>query len=101
MHDAYSATIRTNRFVAQRAVSVECCYQNVGIATSLAMTMFAGDELKEAMGVPFFYGTCEALFVGLYCIVVWKMGWTKAPADVPLWKVIVTSYEVLEADGSE
>ena len=65
------------------------------------MTMFAGDDLKEAMGVPFFYGACEALFVGLYCIIAWKMGWTKAPADASFWRVIVTSYEVLEAEFNQ
>lgn len=32
-------------------VAIECCYQNVGIATSLALTMFDGEELNEAMGV--------------------------------------------------
>lgn len=32
-------------------VAIECCYQNVGIATSLALTMFQGDELSDAMGV--------------------------------------------------
>jgi predicted Na+-dependent transporter len=32
-------------------VAIECCYQNVGIGTSLALTMFQGVELTEAMGV--------------------------------------------------
>jgi len=32
-------------------IGIECCYQNVGIATSLALTMFEGDALHEAMGV--------------------------------------------------
>lgn len=81
-----------------RTVSVEACYQNVGIATSMAMTMFSGQELNAAMGVPFFYGVCEAIFVGAYCIVAWKMGWSKAPANAPIWHVIMTSYEVLTAE---
>ena len=63
--------------------------------------MFEGDELNEAMGVPFFYGTVEAILVGLYCLGAWKAGWTKAPRDAPLWKVLVTSYEVLEAERKE
>ena len=50
-----------------RTVAVECCYQNVGIATSLALTMFQGNDLNQAMGVPFFYGMVEAVFVGFYC----------------------------------
>jgi hypothetical protein len=93
----------TNLFVFEinSTVSVEACYQNVGIATSMAMTMFAGRELNVAMGVPFFYGVCEAIFVGSYCIVAWKMGWSKAPANAPLWQVIMTSYEVLRAERHE
>lgn len=32
-------------------VAIECCYQNVGIATSVALTMFEGEDLSDAMGV--------------------------------------------------
>lgn len=31
----------------------------------------------------------------------WKAGWTKAPADASLWNVILTSYEVLEAENMD
>ena len=80
-------------------VAIEACYQNVGIATSLALTMFDDpNEVSEAIGVPFFYGTVEAVLVGLYCVLCWKIGWTKAPADAPIWTVIMTSYEVLEQE---
>lgn len=77
-------------------VAIECCYQNVGIATSLALTMFNGNDLKDAMAVPFLYGLCEAAVVGIYCLIVWKLGWTKAPSNANLCYVLVTSYEVLE-----
>lgn len=77
---------------------MECCYQNVGIATSVALAMFNGQELNQAMGVPLFYGMCEAVFVGIYCIIGWKAGWSKAPSDVALWRMLFTSYEVLEAE---
>ncbi|KAL3943348.1 MAG: hypothetical protein SGBAC_002589 [Bacillariaceae sp.] len=79
-------------------VAVECCYQNVGIATSVALSMFKGAEVKKAMGVPLFYGIVEAIFVGAFCIGGWKAGWTKAPRDVSFWKMIATTYEVLEAE---
>mmetsp|Transcript_43496 Transcript_43496/g.105443 ORF Transcript_43496/g.105443 Transcript_43496/m.105443 type:complete len:441 (+) Transcript_43496:679-2001(+) len=82
----------------QMTVAVECCYQNVGIATSLALTMFKGNDLNQAMGVPFFYGLCEAFFVGTYCIICWKAGWSKAPRDASIWTVVATTYEVLEAE---
>jgi len=79
-------------------VSIECCYQNVGIATSVALTMFEGDELAEAMGAPLFYGTVEAVVLGIYCVAAWKCGWTKAPPDASFCTMIGTSYEVLEAE---
>jgi predicted Na+-dependent transporter len=82
-------------------VGIECCYQNVGIATSVALAMFQGEDLNRAMGVPFFYGVVEAVLVGFYCVICWKANWTKAPADAPLWHVIVTSYEVEEAEKQD
>ena len=82
-------------------VSIECVYQNVGIATSVALTMFDGAELSEAMGVPFFYGCMEAAVLSAYCIGAWKCGWTKAPADVSLWTSIYTSYEILSSEQAE
>jgi hypothetical protein len=72
--------------------------QNVGIATSLALTMFRGAELNDAMGVPFLYGLAEIFFIGIYCVIAWKLGWTKAPPNESIWKVISTSYEVGEGD---
>lgn len=54
-------------------VAIECCYQNVGIASSLALTMFDGDDLNDAMGVPFLYGVMEAVFIGIYCLGAWKV----------------------------
>lgn len=78
--------------------SIESCYQNCGIATSVALSMFQGDERAEAMGVPFFYGVVEFLVIGTYCLVAWKAGWTKAPPREPFWKVVTCSYEVLLAE---
>lgn len=60
--------------------------------------MFEGDDLAEAMGVPLFYGIVEALLLGGYCVIAWKLDWTKAPASDPLLKVLTTSYEVLSAE---
>mmetsp|Transcript_8785 Transcript_8785/g.21322 ORF Transcript_8785/g.21322 Transcript_8785/m.21322 type:complete len:398 (-) Transcript_8785:157-1350(-) len=76
-------------------LSVECCYQNVGIATSVALTMFKGDELSTAMAVPLYYGLVEAVLLGIYCTIAWKANWTKAPKNVSFWTMVTTSYEVL------
>jgi len=77
---------------------IECCYQNCGIATSVAFSMFQGQDRAEALGVPFFYGCVEFLVIGAYCVGAWKAGWTKAPPSEPFWKVITCSYEVLLAE---
>lgn len=79
------------------AVAVEACYQNTGIATSVAITMFEGADQATAIGVPLFYGIVEMVVLAIYCIACWKMGWTKAPADENLCTVIGTSYEVENA----
>jgi hypothetical protein len=79
------------------AVAVEACYQNTGIATSVAITMFSGQDLATAVGVPLFYGICEAVILAVYCLLCWKAGWTKAPANENICVVIATSYEVEKA----
>jgi len=76
--------------------SVECCYQNVGIATFLAMTMFQGAPLKGAIGVPLFYGVLQAALMGIYCIMMWKIGWSKAPRDTSIFRILSSSYEIGE-----
>ena len=60
--------------------------------------MFKGAELNDAMGVPFLYGMAEIFFISIYCLVAWKSGWTKAPANESICKVIATSYEVGDVD---
>lgn len=74
-------------------VSVESCYQNAGIATSVAINMFEGDQLAEAIAVPLYYGLVEAITLGIYCTFAWKMGWTKAPSDESFCTIITSTYE--------
>lgn len=84
-------------------ISVESCYQNVGIAMSVSIAMFYGEDLARAVAVPFYYGLLQATVTFCYCIVAWKLGWTKAPANVSFWTMISTSYEILtiEKEGEE
>eukprot|EP00978_Attheya_sp_CCMP212_P048790 scaffold574922_cov59-Attheya_sp.AAC.1 len=60
--------------------------------------MFEGAERSEAIGVPLYYGLVEAVVLGFYCLGAWKVGWTKAPKDEHLCIVILSSYEVEEAE---
>lgn len=76
------------------AISIGCCFRNTAIATSVAITMFDDpDQRAEAVSVPLFYGFVEAVVIGIYCICVWKMGWTKAPPDEKLCVVLTKTYE--------
>lgn len=76
------------------SISVECCYQNTGIATSVAVTMFSNpEERAQALAVPLFYGLVEAVAIGLYCVSAWKSGWTKAPANEHFCFVVSNTYE--------
>ena len=82
-------------------VLIECCYQNVGIAMSVALTMFEGNDLAEVMGMPLYYGLVEAAVLGIYCIIAWKIGWTQAPPDIFFCTMIIESYEVILAEKKE
>lgn len=84
-------------------ISVESCYQNVGIAMSVAMAMFEGEDLARSVAVPFYYGVVQALCSALYCTIAWKMGWTKAPTSISFWQMISTPYEIsaIESAGGE
>jgi len=85
------------------AVTVESVYQNTGIATSLALTMFSGKEvdLATAIGVPLFYGMVEAGMLAIYCISAWQLGWTKAPPTENFISMLLNSYEVEGDDDTD
>lgn len=80
-------------------LSVECCYQNTGIATTAVLAMFSDpNKVVEAMAVPLYYGLVEMVLIGGYCMVAWKLGWTKAPKEEKLCLVVSKTYEVEDSD---
>lgn len=81
--------------------AVECCYQNTGIATSTALSLFSGSDLQLAMRVPTIYGFVEAISIGLYLLIFWKIGWSKAPKDEKICTIIVKSYELHNEDADK
>jgi hypothetical protein len=81
--------------------AVECAYQNTGIATSAALSLFSGDDLQLAMRVPTMYGFVEAISIGLYLLIFWKLGWSKAPKDEKICTVIIKSYEVVHYEDAD
>ena len=82
------------------SLSVECVYQNTGIAMTSCLALFSGEDQRDALGVPFWYTGMQTLFVAIYCLVAWKSGWTKAPANESFFKVLLNSYEIAEDDAN-
>ena len=78
---------------ARCAVTVECCFQNIGIGLAAALALFDGDEAATAAGVPLFYGLVQSLSVPLFLLSAWQLGWTYAPAHHSLWSVVVKNYQ--------
>lgn len=97
----------------QLAVTVETCYQNIGLATTIAVRVdaqlverlrshvefpfqistFGDDEGAHAAGIPVFYGLLEVVFIAILCVSSWKLGYTFAPSNEPLLKVIMHNYQ--------
>ena len=89
---------------ARATVAVECAYQNPGIATVVALSMFDGDKASRAVGVPLYYGFIEAVFIGVYLVGMWKAGWLLAPPDASVHSVLLWNWqekgrEEVEADA--
>lgn len=82
-------------------VTVECVYQNTSIALTSCLALFSGEDQQRALGVPFWYTGMQTLFVGIFCLISWKAGWTKAPADENIFTVVLKSYEVSDEEREE
>mmetsp|Transcript_235 Transcript_235/g.624 ORF Transcript_235/g.624 Transcript_235/m.624 type:complete len:408 (+) Transcript_235:3-1226(+) len=76
-------------------LSIECCYQNAGIATSAAVNLFPNPAIKaQALAVPLFYGMVQATVVTLYCIICHYANWSKAPKTDTLCAAMTKTYEI-------
>jgi len=75
------------------AVAVETCYQNTGIALTLALAAFPEEQRAAAAGVPLFYGVVEVLLLPLFLLVAWRLGLTYAPRSEWLHLVLLRNYQ--------
>jgi len=77
------------------AITIEVCYQNVGIASAVALSAFCDNPriLSDAVAVPLIYGMLEAVFLAGFCVFAWKLGWTYAPSDLKLRSAIVGDFQ--------
>lgn len=60
------------------AICIECCFQNTGIANSVALTIFSGRDASRALLVPLFYGLTEIVVLSVFGFVAWQLNWTYA-----------------------
>lgn len=82
------------------AVAVEVVFQNVGFATSLALSLFPPPALGTAVGLCLWYGMCQTTLTALFTVGAWKAGWTHAPASANFMRVLTQSWQPTGACGA-
>ena len=80
------------------AVAIECCYQNTGLALTVALSAFPPSLRGEATAVPIAYGLAELAIIPLFALCAWKLGWTYAPADEHMCRAALTCYQPAEVE---
>lgn len=76
------------------AVVIETAYQNVGLATSIAVASVDDDaKAAAALGVPLFYGVLEAVLIALWCLVAHYLGWSYALPGTSLWTAAIRNFQ--------
>ena len=77
------------------AIAIECSYQNTGIAMSIIFATFDSDSdtQGEALGVPIFYGTIQAITLVIYNMMMWKMGRTYAPPNISVLEMLKGNFQ--------
>jgi sodium/bile acid cotransporter 2 len=82
-------------------VAVEVSYQNVGVASAVALAAFCHDPRKrsDAAAVPLIYGLVEAVALAVFCLSAWKAGWTYAPKNATFLSALRYDYQPCRSDG--
>jgi len=74
-------------------VSIECVYQNTGIAMTSCLALFTGEDQSRGLAIAFWYTGMQGAIIIVYCVVVWKLGWTKAPANENFISMLVNNFQ--------
>ena len=75
------------------AVAIECCYQNTGLALTIALSAMPKEDVGEASGVPIVYGMFEILVIPVFALAAWRLGWTYAPANTNVCVAIAGNFQ--------
>ena len=80
------------------SVGIETVYQNTALALSVAL---ASPAPARAAAVPVFYQAVQIATLFAYSTSTWKLGWTFAPADVSMYRMLATNYQpVFQKDSA-
>jgi len=82
------------------AVAIECCYQNTGLALTIALSAVAPENRGKASAVPIVYGMAEMALIPVFALAAWKLGWTYAPPQENICVCMVGNYQP-EASGPD
>merc|ERR1719229_1156073 len=76
-------------------IIVEVSYQNIGIASAVAIAAFCDNPRQRAdsAAVPIIYGLIQATALAGICLCAWRLGWTYAPVDAGLCKIVKGDYQ--------
>ena len=101
------------------SVTIETCYQNTAIPLAVILSSFSNrdgavrsrgagrrggvadgtcDVVGVAAGVPTFYQVTQVTCLAIVCVVGWKAGWTYAPPNHALYRVLSRNYQPATAD---
>lgn len=83
--------MKSNCFVLP--IFITGCYQNTGIAITSCLSLFRDEEQRRALGVPFFYTGMQTLIIGCFCLLSWKIGWTKCPPNKNFFEMLLKNFQ--------
>jgi sodium/bile acid cotransporter 2 len=83
------------------AVTVETCYQNIGLALTIALASFEGADRARSAGVPLYYGFVQVVCLPVFLLFAWKAGLTHAPSSDRLYAVIIGDYQPQSPTSSD
>lgn len=75
------------------AITIEVCYQNTGIALTVALSTFGPTEAAIAAGVPLFYSAVQVVLISTFAFVCWRLGLTHCSPSTPMLKCVTLSHQ--------
>eukprot|EP00450_Noctiluca_scintillans_P016798 CAMPEP_0194514416 /NCGR_PEP_ID=MMETSP0253-20130528/46872_1 /TAXON_ID=2966 /ORGANISM="Noctiluca scintillans" /LENGTH=354 /DNA_ID=CAMNT_0039358075 /DNA_START=34 /DNA_END=1098 /DNA_ORIENTATION=- len=81
------------------SVTVETGYQNTGLALSIALATFSGENKGDASSVPIYYAAVQVAVLPVFLLIAWKAGFSHAPSNAPFWRVLWKSWQPNERPG--